>query len=114
MSVLDKLNQKFVDLKVDIKDLPEKTQRKISQLKKNLESKLPTYRDKEGNLTPTIKKKCLFLIEDIVAETEAFVELRDEQSDPKDPKPTTKKMPEDPPPPAKTSGKNTLLDWLGW
>jgi hypothetical protein len=78
-TLIDKLNEKISSLGVTVDELPVKTKRKITELQKIFLSKLPTYRDKEGKFTQKTKDKLTDLAEDIMAESEAYVETKNEK-----------------------------------
>jgi hypothetical protein len=83
MTLIEKLNEQFTNLKVTEQELPDKTKRKLSTLRDLYNCKLPSIRDKEtGQFNEKTKTKIKDLVEDILTETEAYVELRDEGTEP--------------------------------
>jgi hypothetical protein len=111
-TLLDKLNEKISSLGIQVSELPAKTQRKIAELKRLYECKLPTVRDKAtGTFTPKSKEKIQDLIEDIIADAEAFADIKNEGTPPPPPPPTDPPNPPAPkdPPVKKKSG---LFDYL--
>jgi hypothetical protein len=114
-TILERLNEKISSLGITIGELPTKTQRKIAELKRLYECKLTTVRDKEtGAFTPKSKEKIQDLIEDIIADAEAFADVKNESTPPPAPKPNDPPQPPTPkpndgPPVKKKSG---LFDYL--
>lgn len=117
-TILDKLNEKIQTLNISVDELPEKTKRKIAQLKKKFECKLPTVRTPEGKFKENYRQEMVDLIEDIIADAEAFAEDKADSNPPvpptdppTDPIIVKKDQQQKPPadPPKKSQG---LFDWL--
>jgi hypothetical protein len=113
-TILERLNEKISSLGVAVGELPNKTQRKIADLKKKVECKLPTVRDKEGKFVPSYREKIQDLLDDIMTDAEAFA---DHKNDSVTPPPPPAPKPSDPPtpklddvPPVKK--KSGLFDYL--
>jgi peptidoglycan hydrolase CwlO-like protein len=123
MTLIEQMNQRLADLKVTADELPAKTKRKLASLKKILDNKLPTLRDKEtGKFIPRIREQIEDLLDDINDEATAFALERDEELEKQKkaaeeaefqrqqannpPKPAQQKKKEEP---AKKGG---ILDWL--
>lgn len=116
-SILERLNEKISQLGIQVNELPNKTQRKIAELKRLYECKLPTVRDKNtGAFTPKSKEKIQDLIEDIIADAEAFADVKNDTAPTPEPKPNNgippapAPKPEDNLPPVKK--KEGMFDWL--
>ncbi|MDD5013507.1 MAG: hypothetical protein PHW73_00210 [Atribacterota bacterium] len=118
MTLIEKLNEQFTNLKVTEQELPDKTKRKLASLRDLYNCKLPSVRDKQtGQFNEKTKTKIKDLVEDIMAETQAYIEVRDEGVKPPDegikPPEGDSKPPEgDSKPPAKKEKKKTgFLDF---
>ncbi|MDD5358397.1 MAG: hypothetical protein PHX80_04570 [Candidatus Nanoarchaeia archaeon] len=83
MTLIEKLNEQFTNLKVTEQELPDKTKRKLASLRDLYNCKLPSVRDKQtGQFNEKTKTKIRDLVEDIMAETQAYIEVRDEGAEP--------------------------------